>query len=610
VADPGAKSEGRVAPLSSGRRAALVVATGRYDDPALQQLRAPVADAEQFAAVLARPDVAAFEVTSVIDQPAPTISRELHRFLSARRREDLLVIYFSCHGLKDVDGSLYFAGTDTEMDLLASTGVSASYVNERVDACRSTRIVLLLDCCYSGAFTKAATKGDLTVGVEERLQGQGRVVMTASNAMEYAFEGHHLSMEAPAPSLFTGTLVRGLRTGEADRDHDGRISVDELYDYVYEHVTLATPHQTPGLFARMSGTIYLARRPDGPVDLEPTIPRVPDLRPPQRRWHLPLRTAHIAAACVVALATIAVTVAVFRGGTPPRSESWKRIADMPQAVEAAAVTTFRDRLFVIGGVNPAPGRGPLSSVQVYDPTTGMWSLGPDLPVPLGHAAAVTTREAVYVLGGIALDGSDAAVYRLDSPDGQWVVDTPLPDARGAGAAAFDGERIVFGGGVDRSGLTRADVWALTPGGAWSTAGQLEPAREKLAATTDGYGRVWFLGGRDVHATPGEKTYGSVDIVTKTNVQHLGEQLTPLSAPGGAQWPGQGMCVVGGQRPDGQFNAAIDCVEGVVEPRPPDLPRPRAGVGIAVLRGEVYAVGGYYAGVNGTALAHVHRPDSS
>ena len=74
----------RVMPLESGRRAALVVATGRYTDPELAQLRAPVADAEQFAAVLARTDIAGFEVRTVIDQPARVIARELQQFLAGR----------------------------------------------------------------------------------------------------------------------------------------------------------------------------------------------------------------------------------------------------------------------------------------------------------------------------------------------------------------------------------------------------------------------------------------------------------------------------------------------------------------------------------------------
>lgn len=62
--------------------------------------------------------------------------------------------------------------------------------------------------------------------------------------MEYAFEGDALSGEGN-PSVFTSAVVKGLETGEADRDGDGSISVDELYEYIYDQVQELTPKQTP-----------------------------------------------------------------------------------------------------------------------------------------------------------------------------------------------------------------------------------------------------------------------------------------------------------------------------------------------------------------------------
>jgi hypothetical protein len=57
--------------------------------------------------------------------------------------------------------------------------------------------------------------------------------------------------------LFTHFLVEGLE-GEADQDGDGRITVDELYDYAYEKVKLATPKQTPSKFSsKQQGEIVL-----------------------------------------------------------------------------------------------------------------------------------------------------------------------------------------------------------------------------------------------------------------------------------------------------------------------------------------------------------------
>ncbi|GAA3439756.1 hypothetical protein [Kutzneria kofuensis] len=90
--------------------------------------------------------------------------------------------------------------------------------------------------------------------------GRGRAVITASSSMEYAFEGDELADDrAPTPSVFTSALVEGLRTGEADLDGDGLVSLDELYDYVYDRVRERNPAQTPTKDIEMSGDLYLAR---------------------------------------------------------------------------------------------------------------------------------------------------------------------------------------------------------------------------------------------------------------------------------------------------------------------------------------------------------------
>src|SRR5256886_4070141 len=51
--------------------------------------------------------------------------------------------------------------------------------------------------------------------------GRGRVVLTATSATQLAWEGD----EPTSPSIFTRYLVRGLKTGEADSNKDGSITV-------------------------------------------------------------------------------------------------------------------------------------------------------------------------------------------------------------------------------------------------------------------------------------------------------------------------------------------------------------------------------------------------
>lgn len=59
--------------------------------------------------------------------------------------------------------------------------------------------------------------------------------------------------------MFTAALVEGLATGDADRDEDGWVAINELYDYVFERVRERNPNQTPSRDIEMQGELYLAR---------------------------------------------------------------------------------------------------------------------------------------------------------------------------------------------------------------------------------------------------------------------------------------------------------------------------------------------------------------
>jgi hypothetical protein len=83
------------------------------------------------------------------------------------------------------------------------------------------------------------------VGVERHLDGHGRIILTGSNEFEYAFQGDTVSATGASTSIFTNAVVHGLRTGEADRGHDQRISVDELYRYAFDKMRAVAPAQTP-----------------------------------------------------------------------------------------------------------------------------------------------------------------------------------------------------------------------------------------------------------------------------------------------------------------------------------------------------------------------------
>lgn len=224
---------------------ALIIGNTEYIDPGLAQLAAPGRDAEDFARVLNDQDICAFDqVNILLNQLSSTVIEAIDEFFDEKKPDDLLVLYFSGHGVRDELGSLYLAFKNTIRSRLRSTAVKSEYIRDAMDQSRSKRQVVILDCCNSGAFpqgTKAEVGG--MMGMVSALQGYGRFVLTASDATQFAWEGDKILGETEN-SLFTHFLVKGLQ-GEADLDGDGQISVDELYDYAYGQIARLTPKQTP-----------------------------------------------------------------------------------------------------------------------------------------------------------------------------------------------------------------------------------------------------------------------------------------------------------------------------------------------------------------------------
>ena len=175
-------------------RRALLLGVSNFDDPALNQLQAPPSDVSGLASVLSDPAIGGFEVTTALEESSTTFSQRIEEFFLESRREDLLLLYFSGHGLKAEDGELYLSGTNTKPRALRSTAVSARFISEVMNTSRAARVVVILECCYSGAFTRGMTpKQGPDVDVLEHFGGRGRVILSASQALQYSFEGDSLA---------------------------------------------------------------------------------------------------------------------------------------------------------------------------------------------------------------------------------------------------------------------------------------------------------------------------------------------------------------------------------------------------------------------------------
>ncbi|MFE4416998.1 caspase family protein [Streptomyces sp. NPDC056817] len=226
-------------------KTALLISSGSYDDPRLHNLPSSVPDAARFAELLRRPELGGFDTRIVNDAPLIAVQRSIHDTLSQADADDLVIVYFSGHGLKDLFGRFYLALPETDLSALPATALSGRYIREQINDASVRKIVIVLDSCFSGAFGRDLIAKSVVVSdgtPDEFAEGTGHAILAASSPIQYALEDG----SGPAPtSVFTRAICDGIATGAADVDGDGWISLNDLFEYSAKEVNERYPLQTP-----------------------------------------------------------------------------------------------------------------------------------------------------------------------------------------------------------------------------------------------------------------------------------------------------------------------------------------------------------------------------
>lgn len=245
-------------------KVALLIGTSQYGS-GFAQLPAAVKDVEALRRVLQHQDIGDFdEVIPLLNPDPQEMGTKIEHVFGERRRDDLVLLYFSGHGVKDENGNLYLTTRTTRKNdrggLIRSTAIAARFVQEIMSDSRANRQVVVLDCCFSGAFAEGlVAKDDGSIDIKHQLGGEGRAVLTSSTSTQYSFE-----QEGSDLSIYTGYLVEGMETGAADLDEDDVISVDELHEYASVRVQRASPAMKPEIYTVKEGyKIRIAKVPIG-----------------------------------------------------------------------------------------------------------------------------------------------------------------------------------------------------------------------------------------------------------------------------------------------------------------------------------------------------------
>ncbi len=234
-----------------GRRIAILIGTNEYSK--MDKLEFAENDAREMGKVLLDPDVCGFdEVIELIDKGKEEVSHTIEKVFKNVKQDDEVLIYYSGHGKPSYKFDLCLLFKDSDPESLLATSLKFDYINECKDQSVCKRLVIILDCCYSGT---AGMRGNYLEEMLSSYSGSGTVLLTSTGetGSNIAKEDRELKH-----GVFTSYLLKGLKDWAADDDDDGIVTVDDLYKYTFNE-TKAKGLQRPQKKGSYEGEMVLGR---------------------------------------------------------------------------------------------------------------------------------------------------------------------------------------------------------------------------------------------------------------------------------------------------------------------------------------------------------------
>ena len=288
---------------------------------------------------------------------------------------------------------------------------------------------------------------------------------------------------------------------------------------------------------------------------------------------------------IAALALGVLVLGSGVGGGTAANVAWRTHAPLPEPRTEVAAARAGSEIVVVGGFVESGANS--SRADAYAVAEDRWRRLPDLPVAVDHAAAAGAAGRVYVAGGYGFDRRPLRTAFVLA-DGEWRRLARLPEPRAAAAAAIAGGRLYVVGGVDGRGLARTALALDLRTGRWTRLPG-PTGREHLAAVATG-GRVYAVGGRSAGFDTNTRAYEVYDPARR-RWQTLTRLPSARGGTGAAAAAGR-IVSVGGEAPPGTIASVYEFVLRTRRwQRLPDLPTPRHGLGVVAYGDRIFTLAG-------------------
>jgi N-acetylneuraminic acid mutarotase len=172
----------------------------------------------------------------------------------------------------------------------------------------------------------------------------------------------------------------------------------------------------------------------------------------------------------------------------PATNTWETLNSMSVARRSVASTVLNGKLYAIGGYG-------LSSVEVFDPSTGNWTAGVPLPSEVSTGTAITVNEKIYLVGGRnASNQTINQVLAFDASTNQWTTKANmLTERHGMQLVWFENRIWAIGGNGGVGGYSNKVESYDPSSNSWNTNTSMIVSRF-LPSAWVGNGNIYVYGG--------------------------------------------------------------------------------------------------------------------
>jgi N-acetylneuraminic acid mutarotase len=244
-----------------------------------------------------------------------------------------------------------------------------------------------------------------------------------------------------------------------------------------------------------------------------------------------------------------------------RHRRWRRVRDMPIAVNHPTAVAYRGKLYVHGGYTANLGLSrPTAALQRYDPKRNRWArLRPSLTARAAHAIAVIGHR-LYVAGGADATGSLRSMEIYDFNKRRWRRGPSFPGpARNHTTGVATAGRFYVLAGRDSANYTAAERYDPRRR-RWEKLPSLKVARGGIASVRLSDGRIVVFGGERLE--PGGTTIAEVELFDPRTRRWrlLPDMRTPRHGLGGAALGRRVFALEGGPTPGFAFSSTLEYLD--------------------------------------------------